>query len=250
MEDPQIIETNSKLDQELVDNSFKAEDINSSLAIIEELVETSQKALTYLDELKPKLSTNECSIIETLLKKINDLVDIIDNNSTPIEIINPNPLHSRKYSSVIERLGIGGEAIRLRQQGLPISRIAKQLSVSHPALSRFYKYYDKLKPSQKSKYQKSSVFDTTSRLEELKNIIVRRMYALEGVNDEVARQYTSELRQTYALAIQITEKIASYEQYKQLTKTVFELIKDELPHKRKEILRKIQAIEKGHLFDA
>lgn len=237
---------NQELNKEIIPTQ---DNLNYSLAIIEELVENTQKALSFIEDNKALLDLEVYTVLSTLLSNVKELVSIIDSNSTPVELIMSDNLSPKHHVSIIDKLGIGGEVIRLRQQGLSVNKIAAQMGINHATLMRFYKYYDKLKPSHKSKYQKSSVFDTTSRLEELKNIIVRRMYALEGVNDEVARQYTAELRQTYALAIQITEKIASFEQYKMFTKTVFELIKDELPHKRNEILTKIQAIEKGHLFD-
>lgn len=248
---PMNAESDNQLKGELVYENIENKNkvLDYSLGIIEELVDVSNKTIKLIEKNEEKIPIEVYSLLKKYITELDGLISIIDTNSIPIEIVNVPTEQSALPSSIITKLGIAGEVIRLRKNGETIVNISRQLKVSEGALKRFFKYYDKLKPSEKSKYIKSSVFDTTSRLEELKNIIVRRIYSLEGVNDEVARQYTTELRQTYQLALQVTEKIASYEQYKNFTKSVYELIKDELPHKRADILRKIQAIEKGHLFE-
>lgn len=221
---------------------FDADSLDAALGIVEELVETSSELKKFFTRLKltGELQTEALA----LSSKLESLVNLIDENSIPIPALDKGLL-SPRHKGIIERLGIGSELIRLREhENKTIAEIAALHNLCPQTVSRFFKYYASLKPSQQVKVRKSSVFDTTERLEDLMTMIMSQLARLQGSNDEVAVRYTDQLRQTIQMAAQLTEKMTNYAAYQTFTKSVVEILLTELPGRRNEILSKIQVIGK------
>lgn len=183
--------------------------------------------------------------IGNCVSQLNNIINVLDEEANPITL---NSYISLGFKSVIERLGIAGEVIKLRKQGITVNKIAEMFDITQTTIMRFFKYYDYLKPVEKLKYHESSVMNTTERLEELMNMILRRLHALEGIDDELHVKYIGELRQTFSLAAQVAEKIVTYQRYQQFTEDVWDILKTELPDRRAEIMAKIKQQQAHNSF--
>lgn len=235
-------EGNKTSERDIVKESTK-EEFNNALSLVEQFIETHERLEAFRDYVLP----NHKSEFDALVDDYKSLVDILDSETSPIEIIQTSNLSGKIKRHKLERLGVAGEAIRLRKEELmPIKQIAERFGVASTTVSRFFKYYDSLEPSQQSKYQRKSVFDVTERLEELQTLILRNLHKTEGVRDEVSVKWGAELRQTYELALKVAEKINDEKQrmreYEEFKQAVYEILMEELPEKRNKIINKLKTL--------
>lgn len=212
----------------------------NAAGILEKLTEVADALLEYSN--KYSGNVDDSTELKVLSDTVKSIVNILDTEAAPIEIYNNIELGNRLNVSIIDKLGIGGEVVRLRKQGHTIAQIAAQFKLDTTTISRFFKYYDKQSTKAKLKYEGRSVFETTERLEELQTIILRNIHRLEGDKDDVAVKYVTELRQTLALAVNITEKMANAKALDELKELVVTVLTSELPHRRKEILLQLKSI--------
>lgn len=216
---------------------------NFSLGIIEALVSLTHDQSDLADELT---NPQQKQLAENIKNKLENLVTLLDNATTPVvvesSLVKEN---SANFNSIVYRLGLQGELLKLRSKGYTITKMAEHLNLNHSVISRFFKYYDHLSNLEKLKVRQSSVMNTPERLEELFNMILRRLHSLEGLNDELHVQYVKELRQTLALASQVAEKMVNYKEYQRFTEAVWELLKLELPDKRRLITEKIALLQQS-----
>lgn len=232
----------SQKDTDIVKETTK-EDFNEVLSLVEQFIEVKER----LEELKERTSKNIKDDLELIIHDYNSLLEVIDSETSPIELVQTRNLSGQLRKNKIERLGIAGELIRLRKEGSSIKRLSEQFSISRTTISRFFRYYDSLYPSQKSKYQRKSIFEVTERLEELQTLILRNLHRLEGTRDEVAVKWGAELRQTLELAVKVAEKINDEKQrrreYEEFKETVREILVNELNEdQRVRVLEKLKSI--------
>lgn len=215
---------------------------NSALAVIEHLY----KSLAELEDYKSCITPDAKSGYLECLQQLRQLINILDTDSLPIELISQPKLLESNFQSQIDKLGIGGEVIRLRKMGKSIREIADSFNINSSVVSRFFKYYDSMKNTDKIKYEKRSVFDLADRLEELFITNEKQLHRLEGYDDKVAREYSAEMQKNLTLAMQIIEKRDAYEAMKsymeRLSSLVSDLLLDELPNKRYAILKSINEL--------
>ena len=225
-------------DSPVIDVSF--EEVNQAVALIEQFEILQENLSGFFDSL-PTQYQNEAS---THLNTLETLLSILDSDlADEFDSLSNSKLSGRLPKSSIERLGISQELIRLRKKGKTISELANSFKIAPKTISNFFKSYDKMKPSDKAKVQKRSVFDTVHELEELAVLIKRNIARLEGQDDEVNVRLIGELRQTIIAASTLAEKMANHEQYQKFTDLVIRVLVDELPGKRKEILTKVQSLQ-------
>ena len=216
-------------------------DFNNALSFVEEFLEVRDQ----LKEFKNVLPLDYKSEYNKVLEELDILIDIIDSENTPVELVKGKKLSGLLKRNKIERLGIAGEVVKLRRQdNCSMSEIAEMFNLSHKTVSRFFKYYDSLVPSQKSKYNRKSIFELTERLEELQTMILSQIYRLQGVKDDIAVKYVGELRQSLELAMKVAEKINDSKQmrreYEEFKQTIFDILKKELPHRQAEIIHEMK----------
>lgn len=144
-------------------------------------------------------------------------------------------------SQVIQS-GLASTVVEMRNRLSPIAQIATATGLNEHAIRRFLKFYDSLPPIERRRCQATSVFDTTNRLEELFQLITRRLHVLETGDEEAHSRMVSELRQTIQLAATISEKIGTWTRVNALTELVKEVLMDELPHKRRAVSDRINKI--------
>lgn len=210
----------------------------SALAIIEQFELLHSRYVT----LEEKLSGRNKKELEACNGMLAALIEAIDQSNSPIEVLRENPLGGRQWQSIIQRMQISSELIRMRgEPGMSIAKLSEIFAVAPGTISRFFRYYDKAKPSEKIRMQRASIFDSAEQLEELSVTIQRNMARLEGVNDEVNVKLIAELRQTIQLAALLTEKMANYQRYNAFMQAVYDILKEELPQRRNEILARISS---------
>lgn len=224
-------------------SSVTKEEFNQALSLIEEFYEILAK----LKDLEAQVPERMKIDVQGIITEYSNLLEILDSESSPVEIIKTQSLSGNLRKNKVEKLGLSGELIRLRkEQRLTIKEISARYQIDRATVSRFFRYYDSLLPSQKSAYQRKSIFDVTERLEEMQQIILRNFYRLEGVSDDIAVKYMGELRQSLDLAVKVAEKINNakemWRKYEDLKKAVYDILVDELPNKRKEVLDKIKSL--------
>lgn len=163
------------------------------------------------------------------LKGFQQLADLLDTDTTF------TPLHGSIVfpTSKIERLGIGGEIVRLRTR-MTLQELADKFNLTSQTVSRFLKRYDKMKASEKSQVRRHSVFDIFDRLEELSSMIYRQLAALEN-QPETHVKYIAELRQTLDLAARLAKELYTIRKYEQFKSAVVEVLLSELPERRREL---------------
>ena len=214
-------------------------EVNQAVALIEQF-EILQENLTDFVRTLPAKYKDEA---EVHLTTFNTLFSILDTDlAEEFGSLSSTKLSGRSPKSTIERLGVSQELIRMRKQGKTIAELALVFKLSPKTISHFFRKYDQLKPSDKAKVQKRSVFNTIDEFEELAIIIKRNLVRLEAQNDEVNVKLIGELRQTIVAASNLAERMANHERYQKFTEAVINVLMDELPSKRTVILRQIQAV--------
>lgn len=215
---------------------LRDEDLTTALAILEEFVELSNN----LNDLSSRLPNNYKAEALSLAVKLESLVNILDSDQISIPVVKKAKMSGYSRKSVIDRLGIGAELLRQREQGQTMTSIANKYSLSPRTVIRWFEYYDSLKPTQKSTYVGKSVFDTVQRLEELSSMLLQQIARLQGSQDDIAVKYVSEYKDTLRLALNFSEKllkIKAYQEFKEKVSNI--LLKYVPPEARQLALREI-----------
>jgi hypothetical protein len=224
-------------------NSYEA--VNGAyraLSFIEQL-ENCLNGLNYVSESLPLEVKTELDIY---IDKLRILISLVDDNPTESGI--PELLAGAKLSlknfnpTVIERLGIASQIIRLRQvDQLNYTQIANRLNISVSSVKRFLTYYDQAPLSTRAQYQRASIFDTSSQYEEIGTMIYRQLARLENEPEHHVK-YISELRQLLKSAHDWMDKLQSHNEMAEVKETVIEILSSCLPEQREEIIKRFNSI--------
>lgn len=216
-------------------------------------LEHASQALGVLEQLSITLRDIEDTVktipatyrvsFDPILERWRLLMEVLEQDD---ELV-PELVKGRKLSDVasskIERLKIGKEIIRLREvDGLTYSEIADRMLVDASTVSKFCKFYDSQKPAVRSRYQRTSIFDTSQNFENLGAMIYRSLANLENVDPENHVKYISELRQTIGAAQKWMEQVSSHHKYDILKQAIIDILYDELPEKREAIIKRFQSV--------
>jgi hypothetical protein len=225
--------------QEIIDVDYK--EVYQAIALIEQFETLNEDFKNFVKTLPHKYKTEG----EVHSDRLDNLLTILDSEkmSEEFEPLASSKLSGRQSASIVERLGISQELIRLRKEGATIAELAMRFTISTKSISRFFKYYDNLEPSKKAKVQRRSVFNTVDELEELMIVIKRNMARLEATDDENNIKLIEVLRKLIMDAANLSEKMANQERYQKFTEFVIRVLMDELPSKRTVILKQIQSAQ-------
>jgi hypothetical protein len=225
------------LQTDAVQNNLKK--TYQSLSLIEQFINCADKLRDSLKTAQNFDSLKEEN--ELILLELDGLIETLDNNNIPIDIIRNERLSLPK--SKIERLGIGPIVIKQRaEQNLNYNQIAEYHNVSVGLISRFLNQYDRAKPSQQSKIKNSnSVFDTSARLEEL-NILIQSQLGRLDADPAIQVAYIRELRGLLQDASKITDKQIQLIEYKKFVTGVASVIEQIAPEKRELINNNIRSL--------
>lgn len=213
------------------------QEANAALGLLEQIEELNANLTAF----SLTLNENQTAELSIYIKKLAALSSLLDDETNTPSLLSTNLLS--KGLNKIERLGLGGEVIRLREVNkLQASEIASQLSLGVDTVRRFLKFYDNCKPSEKTKYQRTSIFNTAQQLEDLNVIIYKLLARTELVDAENFTRGISELRQTIKLAADVLEKSAAKNKEADFRRIMTEILCKELPHRQQEILQKFATI--------
>ncbi|MGG6281743.1 hypothetical protein ACQ4M3_09255 [Leptolyngbya sp. AN03gr2] len=194
---------------------------SAAIGLIEQLGVILEDLNSYKNTL-PSIHQVELVGIAT---RLTSLIKVLDEDENLPSLVQSMQLSGR-VSSKVERLRLGGEIIRLRELGrMSIDEIATQIALAPQTVSRFLKYYDSIKdPSEKSRFQRASIFDTTNQLEDLSAMIYRQLAKLESVDPEHHVRYIGELRMTIKAAQEWMDRVSNAQKMDELKSVVAEIL--------------------------
>lgn len=233
---------------------MRPKDINS-ISESKEAIDKAYAALSLIEQLESCMSGFK-ALIEYLpadhkpeygvyLDQLEKLITVLDNDSEKLgvgELIKGIPL-TQMRASKIERLGLASQVIRLREiNKCSCNEIASRLQIDAASVSRFLKFYDSAPLSQKTKYQRSSIFDTTTQYEEVGTMIYRQLARLEDSDAENHVRYISELRQLLKAAHEWMDKVNTQNQMAEVKEAVIDILSTCLPEQQERIIKQFSSI--------
>lgn len=214
--------------------------INSSLGLleaVEDSIEVLDDCITFIQ------NPTKLDIAKRNIKTLSDCFKVFSDSFNPIDLAtNAFNLNSGRTSKIYQ-LGLAGLIIEGLEKGIGVDKVAHMYDIDRNTVRRFVRHYKSLTKANQAKVKASSVMNTTERLEELMTMCMRQLSRLEGTNDDVHVKYIAELRQTYQLAVQVAEKIATYNNYQRFRDEVTQILIDEIPERKHEIVRRLQGLQ-------
>lgn len=196
-------------------------------SLVEQL-ELLQRDLIDLTNEVPLVNRVACDLVKT---RVTSLLASIDDGSIEIPTAEVKKL-TEIGRSKIERLKLGAEIIRLRRsENLTYAQIAQRLELSTSVIKQFCNSYDQMSPLEKTRIERSSVFDTVHQLEDLSAIIYRQLARLEYNDPENHVRYISELRQCIKQAQDVANAISHQRQREQLKEAIVAILQELEPSK-------------------
>jgi transcriptional regulator with XRE-family HTH domain len=220
------------------------EKAQNAMAFIEQL-ELVMKSLEFLAERSPQ----ERGELEAIIGRVKSLYEMVNEGEAEFDIVASKKTLNDLAPSKIERMGLGREILRLRNEAkLSIKDIAERFSISSGTVSQFLKAYEQAKPSEQAIMRRTSIFDTTEQWERL-GARMESLYArVEMSDNQVSVQVLAEFRKTIESAEKFMGKLSDQQKLDQIRQVVQEVLIEELPGKRVQIINKLsQAGLRGQL---
>lgn len=151
--------------------------------------------------------------------------------------------------SVIDKLGLGPEVVRLRKAGLTQEEIAIQLSLSRTQVSDWLSKYNNMGVEQRGSVHKRSVFELADRVqdvfEDLYVILEDIRGNTEGGNRELEVKVLDKVLKAIDMAGNLVEKIEIYKSNERFKEVVLDLLDQEAPGIKAKALRKLSEYKEG-----
>lgn len=215
-------------------------------------LERAAKAVSYMEQLEhiitsiqgisELVSAEYSGELKAIATRASALYQALDNTEEGASLIDNGNKLSGVSLSKIERLKMGSEIIRLRNNGKNYKETGDYLGISPQKVSQFCKAYDAAPPSKKAELKKSSIFDIASNMEDLGAMIYRQLARLENTDPEHHVKYTGELRQLLVAAQKFMESHSAQRKIDSIGMLVSEILMDELPEKRAKVLARFREI--------
>lgn len=216
-----------------------------SLGLIEEFYNTLDRFKYLIDKINnsPYIEIKDIrQELELIFSEYLNLTETLDTNNVPIDIIR-NEVLSIQTRSKIERLGLGSQIVRQRQdQRMTVEEIANFHKVSPNLIKKFFLTYDKYKPAKQLQIrEENSVFNTTKQFEKLFIVIQNMLSRLES-DPAVHVKYVAELRNLVNDAAKITDKQMEFMRYQDFIKGVATVMENIAPDQRELINASIRSL--------
>lgn len=230
-----MLDNTSNLDFSINPDNDTLKKTYQSLGLMEEFYETLEK----FEYLVKRVKSNNLLKIEDVLQELElilveykTLTETLDTNNVPVDIIR-NEVLSIQTRSKIERLGLGSQIIRQRQdQKMTIDEIADFHKISSGIVRKFFLTYDNYKPAKQLQLrEENSVFNTSVQLEKLFIVIQNMLSRLES-DPAVHVKYISEARNLLNDAAKITDKQMEFVRYQDFIKGVATIMENIAPEQR------------------
>lgn len=157
--------------------------------------------------------------------------------SKPVRNVADDPVQS---TGAIDKLGLGGEVLRLRRMGMSIDAIAKETGFNKGQVQEWINRHDNLPEQGRQAIADRSIFNVAHHLE----IQFERLLALLETLDQKGKHDLQlmgfgEVRQFLNFAATITEKLYLIQQQEKLKEAILEEIDQEAPGMKARILRRL-----------
>lgn len=215
-------------------------------------LERAAKAVSYMEQLEHIISSIEgmsklvsaeySGELKAIAARASALYHALDTTEEGASLIENGNKLSGVSLSKIDRLKLGSEIKRLRDNGKTYTEIGEYLDISPQKVSQFCRAYDAAPPSKKAEMRKSSIFDIASNMEDLGAMIYRQLARLENTDPEHHVKYTGELRQLLVAAQKFMESHSARLKIESIGMLVSEILIDELPEKRAKVLARFREI--------
>ena len=190
-------------------------------------MEQLEHIITSIQEISELVSSEYKIELKAIATRASALYQALDTTEEGASLIENGKKLSGVSLSKIERLKLGFEIKRMRDNGKTYKEIGDYLDISPQKVSQFCKAYDAAPPSKKAELKKSSIFDIASNMEELGAMIYRQLARLENTDPEHHVKYTSELRQLLVAAQKVMESHSAQRKIDSIGMLVSEILIDE-----------------------
>lgn len=198
-----------------------------------ELDELQLDIASFVEDLEPEQAAEG----RMYAAQLKTLIELLQTDSKNLPTAEPVAVLPR---CKVQRLGLADELVRLRPQ-MSVEQLSAKYSLGADTIRRFFKRYDAMKPTERVRARKHSVFDTFERLEELTAMIHRQLAVLQSQPD-VHVKYIAELRMTLDLAARLSKDLYTIRKYEDFKKSVVEILLSELPERRQELQQRFALI--------
>lgn len=207
---------------------------NSSLGFYEQL----DLVVSNLQSFSRTLNTSYSNELNVHIERLVGLVHLMDEEGYEPQVTTSDLTKGSK----VERLGLSGEVVRLKEiHKLSNQEIADKLNIGSDTVSRFLRFYEKARPSDKAKYQRSSIFDSTQQYEEIASMVYRQIARLEN-DPEQHVKYIGELRQVIKAAQEWMKQANQMQKIEEIKQIITDILLDIAPEQRERVIKRFSEI--------
>lgn len=222
----------------LQDENLRLDRANRALALIEQLEMIAQSLAVLVDLVPSDLKTE----VRAILARAEGLYAALNETEEGAAVVELSTSLADSAKTKIERLCLGSEIIQMRRNGSTYQEIGRALDITPTSVSRFCRAYDLATPAKKAELRKKSIFDTAQNMEDLAAALYRQLAKLEATDPEHHVKYVSEMRQLIISAQKFMEQLSTKQKIDNISQLVMEILLQELPERRGEILKRFSDI--------
>lgn len=144
-------------------------------------------------------------------------------------------------ASLIDKLGIGGEVLRLRKAGCTQQEIAKQLNLNPNTVNQWLSRHQALPEESRQAVADRNIFQIAERLQENFAELYRSLEDARNSGDLDSRvKVLAEIRQYLRFAGDLVEKLETMKQNEKFKQAFLEWLDEQAPGAQVAIIRKLQ----------
>jgi len=152
----------------------------------------------------------------------------------------------RVVQTEIDKLGLGGEVIRLKGSGLTNEEIALKLQFSEDQVARYIREYRVMKPEEKRKVHQRSVFHVADELQShYTELLALFKDAVANENPDLKLNTLKELRMYMKLSADLVEKLQKMKDDEAYKMAVLDILDRMKPGEKAQALKQIAEFKQG-----
>lgn len=160
--------------------------------------------------------------------------------------VDPLGVPHRNVQSEIDKLGLGGEVIRLKAAGLTNVEIGEKLSFSEDQVSRYIREYRVLTPEKKRQVHQRSVFHVADELQShYTELLALLKDAIKEDNPELKLNTLRELRHYMKLSSELVEKLQKMKDDEAYKMALLDILDKLSPGAKAQALKQISDFRQG-----
>lgn len=171
---------------------------------------------------------------------------------TSVVAMATQPLPTRvPHLSEIEKLGLGPEVVRLRQQGYTAVDIGKELGVSKWKVLHYIRQWNEMNPAQRLGLMSRSIFDIAQRLEETVEDLHMMKLEAQGMGDSDIPNTDSQIKiaklelEAMKMAESLTSRLELLKKKDKFQEVVLDCLEEEAPGIKAKALKRLSSEIEG-----